>query len=103
MELACVNPVGILGPVLGTDYWSSVLLVKSVMDGRLPRLPRLAFGIVDVRDVADLHLLAMTRPKAAGQRFLAISGEVMSAQQVAQVIPVPPGAWGRRVPTSPPG
>lgn len=84
--LATVNPVGILGPVLGPDVSSSVELIRMVRDGRLPRLPDVWFGIVDVRDVAALHLLAMTRPEAAGERFLAIAGDVMSAQQVATFI-----------------
>ncbi|MET3564984.1 dihydroflavonol-4-reductase [Leifsonia sp. 563] len=100
LELATVNPVGILGPVLGPDISTSVELVRLVKEGRLPRLPDVHFGIVDVRDVAALHLLAMTRPQAAGQRFLAIAGEVMSAQEVALLIRGHLGeAAGRRVST----
>jgi dihydroflavonol-4-reductase len=86
LQLATVNPVGILGPVLGPDISTSVELVRLVKEGRLPRLPDVHFGVVDVRDVAALHLLAMTRPEAAGQRFLAIAGEVMSAQEIALII-----------------
>jgi dihydroflavonol-4-reductase len=99
LELATVNPVGILGPALGSDYSSSVQLVKAIVDGRLPRLPRVSFGIVDVRDVASLHLLAMTAPEAAGERFLAIAGEVMSAPQVALLIRGHLGTAGQRITT----
>ncbi|WP_285115708.1 aldehyde reductase [Leifsonia sp. fls2-241-R2A-40a] len=100
LELATVNPVGILGPVLGPDFSSSVELVRLVKEGRLPRLPDVHFGVVDARDVAALHLLAMTRPEAAGQRFLAIAGDVMSAQEVALLIRGHLGeAAGRRVST----
>ncbi|KRC49221.1 epimerase [Leifsonia sp. Root227] len=99
LELATVNPVGILGPVLGHDYSSSVQLIKAVRDARLPRLPNVSFGIVDVRDVAALHLLAMTRPEAAGQRFLAIAGDVMSAQEVALLIRGHLGEAGARITT----
>ncbi|WP_223691879.1 SDR family oxidoreductase [Leifsonia poae] len=99
LELATVNPVGILGPVLGTDYSSSILLVKTVVDGRVPRLPRLSFGVVDVRDVAALHLLAMTHPEAAGERFLAVSGEPVSALELAQVVREHLGDAGSRIPT----
>lgn len=100
LQLATVNPVGILGPVLGPDVSSSVELIRLVKEGRLPRLPDVHFGIVDVRDVAALHLLAMTRPEAAGQRFLAIAGEVMGAQEVALLIRGHLGeAAGRRVGT----
>ncbi|MGN7797890.1 SDR family oxidoreductase [Leifsonia sp. 22587] len=100
LELATVNPVGILGPVLGPDVSTSVELIRLVKEGRLPRLPDVRFGIVDVRDVAELHLLAMTRPEAAGQRFLAIAGDVMSAQEVALLIRGHLGeAAGRRIGT----
>jgi nucleoside-diphosphate-sugar epimerase len=71
LELAVVNPVGILGPVLGKDLSSSVELLKSLMQGAVPAAPRTWFGLVDVRDVAGLHVLAMTSPAAKGERFLA--------------------------------
>lgn len=100
LQLATVNPVGVLGPVLGPDYSSSVELVRLLKEGRLPRLPDVAFGVVDVRDVADLHVLAMTRPEAAGERFLAIAGEVMTAPELALLIRGHLGeAAGRRIST----
>ena len=99
LQLATVNPVGILGPVLGPDYSSSVELVRLLKEGRLPRLPDVWFGVVDVRDVAELHLLAMTRPEAAGQRFLATAGDAMSAPEVALLIRGHLGAGGARVST----
>jgi dihydroflavonol-4-reductase len=99
LELATVNPVGVLGPLLGKDYSSSVRLVKTVGDGRLPRLPRVSFGIVDVRDVALLHRLAMTHPEAAGERFLAVSGEPVSAQELALLIRGHLGPSGKRIST----
>jgi dihydroflavonol-4-reductase len=33
----------------------------------MPGVPQLYFGIVDVRDVADLHIRAMTHPAARGR------------------------------------
>ena len=60
LELAVVNPVGIFGPVLGPDYSTSIVLVKRLLDGSLPGCPDIWFGCVDVRDVVDLHLKAMT-------------------------------------------
>ena len=57
LELAVVNPVAVFGPVLGPDYATSILLVQRMMDGAVPGLPRMCFGVVDVRDVAD-HALA---------------------------------------------
>ena len=55
LELSVVNPVGVFGPVLGPDYSTSILLVQRLMNGDIPGVPRLCFGVVDVRDVADLQ------------------------------------------------
>jgi nucleoside-diphosphate-sugar epimerase len=99
LELAVVNPVAILGPVLGPDYASSIVLVRRLLDGEIPALPRLMFGVVDVRDVADLHLRAMVSPAAAGERFLAVAGDFMSVAAVATVLKSRLGAAGRRVTT----
>jgi len=86
LELAVVNPVGIFGPVLSAELSASILLIKSMLEGKLPVLPQLMFGIVDVRDVADLHLRAMIDPAAAGERFLATAGDYMTMQQIAQAL-----------------
>lgn len=99
LELTVVNPVGIFGPVLGPDYAASIGLVKLLMDGGLPGTPRLSFGVVDVRDVADLHLRAMTDPAAPGERFLATSGGVMSMHEIAVVLKSGLGEAAARVPT----
>ena len=61
-ELSVINPVGVFGPVLGPDHSTSILLVQRMMDGAMPGASRLYFGVVDVRDVADLHLGAMRIP-----------------------------------------
>ena len=62
LELSVVNPVGVFGPVLGPDYSTSILIVQRMMDGAIPGCPKISFGVVDVRDVADLHIRAMTNP-----------------------------------------
>lgn len=85
-ELAVVNPVGIFGPVLSERLPGSAGVVKAMLDGELPRAPRLWTSVVDVRDVADLHLRAMTSPKAAGERFLAASGDAVSYHHIAQTL-----------------
>jgi len=69
------------------------------MDGAMPGCPRLYFGIVDVRDVADLHIRAMTHPAAKGERFLAVSGDFMSIVDIAKVLKARIGDAARRVPT----
>jgi len=99
MELAVVNPVGVFGPALGADFSTSIEIVKRMLDGALPGLPRISFGVVDVRDVADLHLKAMTHPEAAGERFLAVAGDFMTMLEIALVLKQRMGVAGRRVPT----
>lgn len=86
LELAVVNPVGIFGPVLNADLSSSIELVQQLMTGKLPGTPDLWFGIIDVRDVASLQLLAMTDPRAAGQRHLAVAGDSMSLHELARLL-----------------
>jgi dihydroflavonol-4-reductase len=100
LELAVVNPVGVFGPVLGPDYSTSILLIQRLMDGAMPGCPRLYFGVVDVRDVADLHLRCMTNPAAKGERFLAVTGEFMSILEIAQTLRSRLGAAAKRVPKS---
>ena len=99
LELSVVNPVAVFGPVLGPDYSTSILLVQRLMDGALPGCPRMYFGAVDVRDVADLHLRAMVDPAARGERFLAVAGECMSMQDIAKVLKARMGEAAKRVPT----
>ena len=100
MDLAVVNPVGIWGPVLGKDYGTSAEMIVRLVNGQLPGVPQISFGVIDVRDVASLHLLAMTSPKASGQRFIAVSDEgVVWAKYVAERIKARLGERGKKVPT----
>ena len=99
LELSVVNPVGVFGPVLGPDYSTSILLVQRLMDGAMPGCPRLYFGIVDVRDVADLHIRVMTLLAAKGERFLAVAGDFMSMVDMAKVLKGRMGASANQVPT----
>ncbi len=99
VELSVINPVVVFGPVLGPDYSTSILLVQRLMDGALPGLPRLTFGVVDVRDVADLHIRAMTHSAANGERFLAVAGDFMSVLDIAKVLKRRMGVSASRVPT----
>lgn len=99
LELSVVNPVGVFGPVLGADYSTSIILIQRLMDGAMPGCPQLSFGVVDVRDVVDLHLRAMTHPAAPGERFLAVSGASMSIVEMARTLRERLGEAARRVPT----
>lgn len=99
LELAVINPVAVFGPVLGPDYAASILLIKLLLEGRLPVLPQLSFGVVDVRDLADLHLRAMVYPQARGERFLASAGDALTLQQIARLLKAELGEQASRVST----
>ena len=98
LELSVVNPSGIFGPILGPDYSPSIDLVKRLLTGA-PGCPQIYFGVVDVRDVAELHLSAMSSPAAKSERFIAVSGEVMSMLDIAKVLKAHLGDAARKVPT----
>jgi nucleoside-diphosphate-sugar epimerase len=99
LEFSVINPVGVFGPVLGPDYSASILFVQRLMDAAMPGCPRLYFGVVDVRDVADIHLRAMTNPAAKGERFLAVTGDFMSMVEIAKLLKSRLGVAAKRVPT----
>ena len=71
LELAVINPTGILGPALSADVSTSLEIPIRLLNGKTPGLPRIGFSFVDVRDVAECHVKAMELPEAAGERFLA--------------------------------
>jgi nucleoside-diphosphate-sugar epimerase len=100
LEFSVINPVGVFGPVLSPDYSTSILLVQRLMDGAMPGCPRLYFGVVDVRDVADIHLRAMTNPAAKSERFLAVTGDFMSMVEIAKLLKSRLGEAAKRVPTT---
>jgi len=81
-RLAVVNPGAILGPLLGEGRSYSLEMVARLLGG-VPGTPRLGFSIVDVRDVAALHVDAMTAPEAAGERFIAIARFLWMAEVAA--------------------
>jgi dihydroflavonol-4-reductase len=98
LELSAVNPAGIFGPVLGPDFSGSIGIIKALLDGAMPAVPKIYFGLVDVRDVADLHLRAMTSPAARGERFIAVAGDTLSILDIAKVLRRGIGASAARVP-----
>ena len=96
-ELAVVNPVGVFGPLLDENMSTSVQIVDGLLRGRPPLLPRASFAVVDVRDVADLLVRAMTKPQAAGQRYLASAGPPVTLPEIAAVLHDRLGADAARV------
>ncbi|WP_433813500.1 SDR family oxidoreductase [Flavobacterium johnsoniae] len=86
LELSVINPMGIFGPSLNEDLSSGFELLKKLLDGSMKAIPDIRLGIVDVRDVAELHILAMEKPQAKGERFLALSGGTMSLMEIVKLL-----------------
>jgi len=98
LDLVAVNPGAVIGPVLSADFSLSIELVKKLLDGSMPGIPRFGFPLVDVRDIARLHVLAMTAPAAAGQRFIGAS-DFLWGKDIAAVLKQGLGDKARKVPS----
>jgi nucleoside-diphosphate-sugar epimerase len=96
-RLAVVNPGGIIGPVLNDDLSYSLEMVQRLLNGA-PGVPRLGFTLVDVRDVADLEIKAMTAPEAGGERFIA-ADQFLWMSDVGTVLRERMGDRAKKVPT----
>lgn len=99
LEFTTVNPTGIFGPALSLESASSLRLIDRLLSGKPPICPDLWFSVVDVRDVADLHLRAMTDSAAAGERFIANSGPPISMLDIARTLRDELGDQASKVPT----
>ena len=98
IEFCTINPSVVLGPVWSADYSASVTIVKRLLDGSMSACPDIGFGVVDVRDVADLHVRALKAPGMAGERFIA-SGRFMKLREIAEVLRAELGPQARKVTT----
>jgi len=82
-----INPTAIFGPILGGNYSTAIAhVLKGLIDGHVTQTPPFTLNVVDVRDVAEIHLLAMTSPAAAGERFLAGTAKAMSFYDIAELV-----------------
>jgi dihydroflavonol-4-reductase len=98
LELTTINPAAVLGPVMSRDFSASVEILTQLLSGKLPGTPRVGFGIVDVRDTASAHVLAMTNPAAAGERFL-VADKFMWFSEVASTLRGQiPAAYEKKLP-----
>lgn len=86
LELTTINPTAVMGPVLGADYSHSNNIIKNMLTGKMAGCPKINSGFVDVRDVADLHVRAMTNSAANGERFIATAGESIWMVEVAKIL-----------------
>lgn len=97
MEFCTVNPSLVLGPLQSGDFSTSLEAIKKLLEGSMPGMPNLGFGIVDVRDVADMHVRCLTAPNTAGERFIC-SGPFLMMDQVAAILREGLGPQARKVP-----
>jgi len=98
LELVTVLPSMVIGPVLTAENMGSVQLIWRLIAGKVPGNPRLGFTVVDVRDVVDLHLRAMTMPEAKGERFIAANKFLWMAE-ISRILREGLGAKAAKVPT----
>ncbi|KAL2812973.1 hypothetical protein BJX63DRAFT_233767 [Aspergillus granulosus] len=99
MELVVINPVNIYGPALGPEDSTTFRSISEFLDGNAPGIPRVQYGVVDVRDCAELHLLAMTHPSAPGERFICIGEGSLWMEDMAKLLRKNLGAQAKKVPT----
>ncbi|REE83914.1 nucleoside-diphosphate-sugar epimerase [Paenibacillus taihuensis] len=98
-SLTTILPGAIFGPILSQANQSgSARVIERIVKGRMPGTPRIGFEIVDVRDLAELHILAMTSEAAAGQRFIAVGG-FMRMHEIAQELRAKLGGKASKAPT----
>ena len=87
MELVVINPGGVFGPSLGAKIdGQSVAMITDMIAGKIPMIPDVAMGMVDVRDVARLHVEALVADGAAGKRFIAATAEPVQMSALASVL-----------------
>lgn len=98
LEWVAINPGLVLGPVLDKDTSASVQIVAKLLNGEIPGLPRFGYAVVDVRDLADLEIRALTEPQAAGQRYIG-SGPFISMSEIAEILKTRLGQQAKGVPT----
>ena len=98
LTFCSICPSVVLGPVWTANHSASMTVITRLLDGSLRACPNFGFGIVDVRDVADLHVRALQAPGMAGERFIA-SGPFMTLREVAEVLRRELGPQAQRVTT----
>jgi dihydroflavonol-4-reductase len=96
--LTTILPGAVFGPILTTSNMGSVGIIARMVRGSQPGMPRIGLEVVDVRDLADIHIRAMTSREAAGQRFLA-TGEFVWMRDIARTLRAELGADGKKVST----
>jgi nucleoside-diphosphate-sugar epimerase len=99
LELVTMLPVAVMGPIMGTDVSGSNHIIQNMLNGGMPAFPHLYIPIVDVRDVATAHVLALEHADAAGERFLLSNGPALRMDAIGAAMRSHLGAGAAKVPT----
>lgn len=86
LELTVINPAGVYGPVFNANFSKPIQLIRRILDGDFSKIAKTFFNLVDIRDLVDLYLRAMTHPLAKGERFLAVSDGNLSFKQITAIL-----------------
>ncbi len=98
-SLTMINPSLVLGPPLDEDIGASLFVIKALMTGAYPAVPPVSLPIVDVRDVAALHVAALEAPKVGGRRLIA-SADTLSFKEVADILRACFAHRAKKIPTA---
>lgn len=98
LEIAVINPGAIFGPLIGTQVSASGAIIRSMLRGGIPGVPRIGFGVVDARDVADAHIAAMLKPEAVGRRYICSLDELWLVD-IARILAQEYTSRGFKIPT----
>ena len=86
-EVVTVLPGYVIGPAIsGRPEGASADTISDMINGKLPGIPDLHIPMVDVRDVAKLHVAAMEAPEAAGKRFIGSQSEPTAMRSLAETL-----------------
>lgn len=85
IALTVINPTLVIGKPLDTNFGSSMAIIDQLIQGTKRMLPDLRVGIVDVKDVAKMHVDSIKISETRGERILATS-ETRSLVQIAKII-----------------
>ncbi|WP_374945921.1 SDR family oxidoreductase [Agreia sp.] len=100
LQLTTILPVAVMGPIMGDDISGANHIIQNSLNGQMPGYPDMFVPIVDVRDVAAVHIAAMTADDAAGERFLVTTGEpAIAMKEIGAILRRELGAGASKVPT----
>jgi len=84
-KLTVINPGVVFGPDTYGNAGASLGILKAMMIGKFPRVPKMGVPLIDVRDCASIHVAAMTAKEAGGRRLLA-TGQTLWFHEIAAIL-----------------